>query len=695
MRPGATSAVLRWRVGAWLVGAGLLLFVVDLIFLHNGFGFWCLCLFLMIIGTLVANPLRIMGRLREGGPADPVRAPAAARHHRLHRDDGAVPGAVRDRRVAAEHGRRAVRAPLGPPRHRPGRDAAAGRRGDPRRAPARAVARRGRLRGHLLRRAGSEPPASPAGGGSRVADPADRLADRDGLPGRPPRAPRRPPARGAAISFSIFIASTITSTCPASTASPSATSTCSTVPCIGLVTALAGGPPAPPWHAARRAGGAPRRAARVGRRVDATSKRRRRPRPRSVRCSARRPRRARRGPRGVERRGELALDQPGARLAGDELRVLQDQPVQRDRASRTPSTTNSSSARSMRAARRSRSRSQTHQLGDHRVVQRRRSRRPPRCAESTRTPGPGRLAVAHDPARRGQEAARRILGVDAALDRVAAQLDVVLARTTAARPAATAICSRTRSMPVTISVMVCSTWMRVFISRKKNVAAAVEQALDGAGADVADGARGGDGHRAHARPQLGRDGGRRRLLEDLLVAALQRAVALAEVDRPCRARRPAPAPRRAAGRPGTSRRRPPRRAKYAWPSRCAASSARSASSGVATTSSPLPPPPAAALIAIGQPYCSPSSITRRRRRSTRSVVPGTIGTPAAASMRAARRSWSPSPRSPRAAGRSRRGPPPRRRGRRPRSRPGSRSPGWIASAPRLRGGRRTRAPTCR
>ncbi len=35
-------------------------------------------------------------------------------------------------------------------------------------------------------------------------------------------------------------------------------------------------------------------------------------------------------------------------------------------------------------------------------------------------------------------------------------------------PAATRICSRTRSSPVTASVIVCSTWMRVFISRKKN-----------------------------------------------------------------------------------------------------------------------------------------------------------------------------------------------------------------------------------
>ena len=46
--------------------------------------------------------------------------------------------------------------------------------------------------------------------------------------------------------------------------------------------------------------------------------------------------------------------------------------------------------------------------------------------------------------------------------------------------------------------------MRVFISRKKNAPSAVEQALDGARADVADRARGVDGHRAHALAQRGR-----------------------------------------------------------------------------------------------------------------------------------------------------------------------------------------------
>ena len=49
----------------------------------------------------------------------------------------------------------------------------------------------------------------------------------------------------------------------------------------------------------------------------------------------------------------------------------------------------------------------------------------------------------------------------------------------------------------------------------------------------------------------------------------------------------------------------------------------------------MPPPPAAALSAIGQPYCSPSSITRAGS-STRSVVPGTIGTPAASMISRAR-----------------------------------------------------------
>jgi hypothetical protein len=60
-----------------------------------------------------------------------------------------------------------------------------------------------------------------------------------------------------------------------------------------------------------------------------------------------------------------------------------------------------------------------------------------------------------------------------------------------------------------------------------------QQALDGAGTAVLDGLGGVDGDLADPRAQLLVDDPlrRRRLLDELLVAALDRAVALAEVDR--------------------------------------------------------------------------------------------------------------------------------------------------------------------
>ena len=97
-------------------------------------------------------------------------------------------------------------------------------------------------------------------------------------------------------------------------------------------------------------------------------------------------------------------------------------------------------------------------------------------------------------------------------------------------PAATASWARTRSMPVTASVTGCSTWRRAFSSRNCQVPSAAEQELDGAGAGVAGRAGERDGRVAERRAQLGVDRRRRRLLDDLLMAALERAVALAEVD---------------------------------------------------------------------------------------------------------------------------------------------------------------------
>src|SRR5205823_6227969 len=62
------------------------------------------------------------------------------------------------------------------------------------------------------------------------------------------------------------------------------------------------------------------------------------------------------------------------------------------------------------------------------------------------------------------------------------------------------------------------------------LAVAREQALDRAGALVADRARRVDGDRADALTQRAVDGGRRRLLDELLMTALDRAVAFAQVD---------------------------------------------------------------------------------------------------------------------------------------------------------------------
>ena len=62
------------------------------------------------------------------------------------------------------------------------------------------------------------------------------------------------------------------------------------------------------------------------------------------------------------------------------------------------------------------------------------------------------------------------------------------------------------------------------------VAGPLEQELDRAGVDVAGGARGGHGGLAHARPHRRRQRRGRRLLDDLLVPPLDRALPLEQVD---------------------------------------------------------------------------------------------------------------------------------------------------------------------
>ena len=100
-------------------------------------------------------------------------------------------------------------------------------------------------------------------------------------------------------------------------------------------------------------------------------------------------------------------------------------------------------------------------------------------------------------------------------------------------PAAMRNWASTRSMPVTCSVTVCSTWMRGLHSMKKcSPRLGDDEELDGAGVDVARRAsasatalgRGSARAAPASRPGAGRD------LDDLLVAQLHRAVAVVEVD---------------------------------------------------------------------------------------------------------------------------------------------------------------------
>jgi hypothetical protein len=91
------------------------------------------------------------------------------------------------------------------------------------------------------------------------------------------------------------------------------------------------------------------------------------------------------------------------------------------------------------------------------------------------------------------------------------------------------ICSRTMSTPVISSVMVCSTCTRVFISMKYMFAIFGEQELHGTGVLVAHGLRRAHRQIADIGALLGgqlRAGGD---LDQLLVAPLDRAVALEQV----------------------------------------------------------------------------------------------------------------------------------------------------------------------
>ena len=140
--------------------------------------------------------------------------------------------------------------------------------------------------------------------------------------------------------------------------------------------------------------------------------------------------------------------------------------------------------------------------------------------------------------------------------------------------------------------------------------AALGDELDGAGADIADRAGGGDRRLGHRPAPFGVEPGRRRFLDHLLMAALDRAVALEEMDRHCRAGRRRSAPRYAAAGAGISRSACGRRQRRPAPRAGPPSSAAANSPASATIRMPRPPPPADALISTGKPIRRASSASR-------------------------------------------------------------------------------------
>ena len=186
----------------------------------------------------------------------------------------------------------------------------------------------------------------------------------------------------------------------------------------------------------------------------------------------------------------------------------------------------------------------------------------------------------------------------------------------------------TRSTSVTSSVTVCSTWMRGFISMKTCRPSRVEQELHRAGVDVADVPGERDRVGADPLPQLRVEVGRRRDLDDLLVAALHRAVPLVQVDHVARGvgqdlHLDVPrADHRLLEEHGRRRRTPTR------PRASPASIASRSSPRLAHPAHPRPPPPATALTNTGKPISSAAATSASTSvRGSESPAPADPGLP--------------------------------------------------------------------
>ena len=141
----------------------------------------------------------------------------------------------------------------------------------------------------------------------------------------------------------------------------------------------------------------------------------------------------------------------------------------------------------------------------------------------------GRRPVAHQPADRGREIAIRVLGIDAALDRPAVELDVALLEAQRlARGDADHLLDEIDAGDE-LGHRMLDLQPGVHLQEIEAAVLAGDE-LHRAGAVVADRLRERDRLLAHFGARLGVEQRARRFLDDFLVAALDRALALAEID---------------------------------------------------------------------------------------------------------------------------------------------------------------------
>ena len=131
--------------------------------------------------------------------------------------------------------------------------------------------------------------------------------------------------------------------------------------------------------------------------------------------------------------------------------------------------------------------------------------------------------------RRREEAARDVLGVDPAFDRVAAEDDVALRNRERLPRGDRKLLADEVEAGDRLGHGVLDLDARVHL-HEEVVAVRCQETLDRAGGAVAGGAGGIDGDLADSRPERVVDGGRRRLLDELLMAPLDGAVPFPEVD---------------------------------------------------------------------------------------------------------------------------------------------------------------------